>query len=183
MAEGTMTMEQQYMIAMIALAGACGALIIAFIITCCCCMRYQRKLYGGQGTPFGKHTVRQQEVQWPVTACDSWGATPYGSTDGYQGGGGGGCHRNSAYDWALPQANPYGMSPRPQIKSGNDYGKVLLNPPSAVCTSAAMPSTKLAGHCGPGGGCDGKFYQSSGQPLGNSAAQFVLDSGATKYQV
>jgi len=170
------------MIAMIALAGLSGALIIAFIIACCCCQRYQRKLMGGgSGTRFGKTTGRGA-VQWPVTTADSWGATPYGSTSPYGDDCPGRCA--SAYDWHLPQnSNPYGMSPRSQVKVGNnDYGKVLLNPPSAVCTKPTMPSTKLAGVCGTGGGCDGKFYQSTGQPLTSTTAQFVLDSGATRYQ-
>jgi len=190
MADGDITLEKQYMIAMIVLAGACGVLIIWLIITTCCCMRYQRKLYGGgSGTRFVNHSMRE-EAHWPVTACDAWGATPYGSTTSD-----GDCHRGyaSAYDWALPSNrnqsclapaavhNPYGMSPRSQVKVGNDYGRVLLNPPSAVCTKPSMPSTKLAGHCGNGGGCDGKFYQSTGQPLGSSAAQFVLESGASKH--
>lgn len=176
-----MTPEQQYMIAMIVLAGACGCLLIALIIACCCCMRYQRKLLGGgSGTRFGKHSVR--EVQWPVTACDSWGATPYGSTNPYNPhDSGNDCHRNSAYEWALPSRELSCPTPRSQVKcGGNDYGRVLLNPPSAVCTKTAMPSTKLAGSCGNGGGCDGKFYQSTGQPLGSSTAQFVLDASASR---
>jgi hypothetical protein len=178
------------MIAMIVLAGVSGALIIAFIVACCCCQRYQRKLMGGgSGTRFGKVTVRES-AHWPVTACDTWGATPYGSTNPYNPGGD--CNRSSAYDWALPvpnmscgapaaAPNPYSMSPRSQVKVGNEYGRVLLNPPSAVCNKPAMPSTKLAGACGSGGGCDGKFYQSTGQPLGSTAAQFVLESGASKH--
>jgi len=180
---GDLTLEQQYMIAMIVLAGLCGILLIVFIIACCCCQRYQHQVMsGGSGTRLARHSVRE-EVHWPVTACDAWGATPYGSGDPYHSrNSGGDCHRNSAYDWALPTTNPYGMSPRSQVKvGGNDYGKVLLNPPSAVCSKTAMPSTKLAGHCGSGGGCDGKFYQSTGQQMGCSAAQFVLESGASKY--
>lgn len=178
------------MIAMIILAGVCGLLAIFLIISCCCCMRYQRKLYGGgSGTRFGKHTVRE-EAHWPVTAADAWGATPYGSTNPCQPSGSD-CHRNSAYDWALPPtrslpcpapaaaSNPYLLSPRSQTNLSN--GKVLLNPPSAVCSKPAMPSTKLAGHCGNGGGCDGQFYQSTGQPLNSTAAQFVLESGASKH--
>lgn len=179
-----MTKEQQYMISMIALAGLSGALIIAFIIACCCCLRYQRKLQGGGSrTRFGKHNVR--EVQWPVTTTETWGATPYGCTDPYNSGND--CQRNSAYDWALPQTrnvacNPYAMSPRSQVRCGNnDYGRVLLNPPNAVCSKPSMPSTKLAGQCGTGGGCDGKFYQSTGQPVASTTAQFVLDSGATRH--
>jgi len=175
------------MIAMIALAGLSGVLVIAFIIACCCCQRYQRKLQGGgSGTRFGKHSPR--EAQWPVSSYEAWGATPYGNANNCGGDSGNDCHRNSAYDWALPQtrnldaSNPYAMSPRSQVRcGGNDYGRVLLNPPSAVCSKPAMPSTKLAGHCGSGGGCDGKFYQSTGQPLTSTAAQFVLDSGASKY--
>jgi len=179
------------MISMIVLAGVCGLLLIAFIIACCCCCRYQRKLTGGgSGTRFGKQ-IHREEAHWPVAACDTWGATPYGSTDDHhQEVSGMDCHRNSAYDWALPPTrdlscqaaavhNPYARS---QVKcGGNDYGRVLLNPPSAVCTKPAMPSTKLGGVCGSGGGCDGKFYQSGGQPLGSSAAQFVLESGASKH--
>jgi len=179
---GELSTEQTYMIAMIVLAAACGILIIAFIIACCCCTRYQRQLMGG-GTHYVQPTLREA-AHWPVTACDTWGATPYGSTDHHRESGGD-CHRNSAsaYDWALPHtSSPYGMSPRSQVKVGNsDYGRVLLNPPSAVCTKPSMPSTKLGGHCGAGGGCDGKFYQSSGQALSSTAAQFVLDSGASRH--
>jgi len=186
-----MPKEQQYMIAMIVLAGLCGALIISFIVACCCCMRYQRKLMGGgSGTRFGKHTIPTkvvEEVQWPVTSCDAWGATPYGSTNPY-GGSQDSSHESqkgyaSAYDWALPNRVPGATNPyaaKTHQCGSNDYGRVLLNPPSAVCSKAAMPSSKLGGQCG-GGGCDGKFYQASGQPLSSTAAQFVLDSGANRH--
>jgi len=166
-----LSLEQQYMIAMIVLACVAGILLIAFFIACCCCVRFQQKIYGG-GSSTGY--VKQEVHSWPVTACDSWGATPYGSTTPYNHHENE-HHRNSAYDWALPTVHG------PCVRQGNDYGKVLLNPPGAVCTKAAMPSTKLAGSCGNGGGCDGKFYQSSGQVLGSSAAQFVLESGASRY--
>jgi len=182
------------MIAMIVLAGVCGVLITLVIVLCCCCQRYQRKLMGGgSGTRFGKHSVyTKEDSHWPVTAYDSWGATPYGSTTPYNPQNSGDHHRGhgSAYDWALPTpsralgpaSDPYSLAPRSQINLGsNDYGRVLLNPPSAVCSKPAMPSTKLGGHCGAGGGCDGKFYQSSGQALNSTAAQFVLESGATRH--
>jgi len=190
------------MIAMIVLAGACGVLLIAFVIACCCCTRYQRKYNGGgSGTRFGKQgELQPQKAYWPVTAYEGYGSP-------YQGGrscacqGAGDCSscrgHASAYDWALPsvhrggvimspsaaQPNPYAMiAPQlPQIKSGNEYGRVLLNPPSAVCSKPKMPSTQLGGSCGTGGGCDGKFYSSAGQPLGSSAAQFVLESSSKHY--
>jgi len=182
-----MSKEMQYMIAMIVLAGVCGALLILFVVVCCCCQRYQRKLMGGgSGTRFGKHSIYEtEETQWPVTAYDSWGATPYGDTSSpynHRDSGDGQKGHASAYDWALPVSNPYAVSPRSQVRvCNNEYGRVVLNPPSAVCSRPAMPSTKLAGACGPGGGCDGKFYQSTGQPLSSTTAQFVLESGANKH--
>jgi len=203
--------EAQYMIAMIVLAGVCGVLLIAFIIACCCCQRYQRKFTGGgSGTRFGKQG-ELTAAHWPVTSCEGYGSPYQGgsrSSCSCQGSGSCSSCRGhaSAYDWALPTphrsgiimsaasnpyaltSNPYALLPSPcavtaapQMKTGNEYGRVLLNPPSAVCTKPKMASTQLAGSCGTGGGCDGKFYSSAGQPLASSAAQFVLESGSKHF--
>jgi len=220
-----MTKEEQYKLAMIVLAGACGALIIAVIIACCCCIKYQRKLYMGGGRRYVRQSrVSYGQTQWPtVTNYEAYAASRsletgqtqvYGASGNGQAqvhGASGDCHRASgdchrgqqgyasAYDWALPTTNtrsnglllspsvtnnsPYlsAITSGPQMnKEGNEYKKVLLNPPSAVCTKPPMMSTQLAGSCTTGGGgCDGKFFSSGGQPMASTTAQFVLESASS----
>jgi len=199
-----MTKEDQYKIAMIALASLAGVLLIAVIIICCCCMRYQRQvLASGTGSHYTKKPRNDYEQsQWPapVANYEAYAASHAADQQFYGASGNYGGHQGyeSAYDWAHPtspsknnglilasaagRSNPYTPAPMPAPlqPKGNEYGRVLLNPPSAVCTKPAMSSTQLNGHCGSGGGCDGKFVSmSTGQPVASSGAQFVLQSGSS----
>jgi len=202
-----MSKEEQYFIAMIVLAGVCGALLIGVIIVICCCMKYQRRLYG-TGTRVTKHYSSYEQTQWPVVspyeACgEACGASSVLEGDQSHVYPHSGVHHErqgyvSPYSCALPastyqttgvfmtpgvtKTNPCPVASGPQCKTGNEYKKVLLNPPNAVCSKPPMPSTQLNGKCGTGGGCDGNFYSmSTGQPVTyTGGSQFVLESGGSK---
>jgi len=204
-----MTKEEQYKIAMIVLAGVCGVLMLVVFIVICCCVRYQRQLYGtGSRTTklarmsYGQThgSVNNYEAYAAQTALETHQPHTYQEPVYH--------HEHQGYSsgysnyLALPSAtnkasgftmgtgvasnNPFPATSCPKPKTGNEYGRVLLNPPSAVCTKPAMPSTQLNGSCGTGGGCDGKFVSmSTGQQVGCmpcAGSQFVLESSsATKY--
>lgn len=205
-----MSKEDQYKLAMIVLAGVCGALLIAVLITVCCCVKYQRKLYGS-GKRVQRTTLSRLSYGDPHCPMDTTYETyptiaAYEPSHAYQDPGinhhvntgpgsvycspippappktSGGCR--SMMTPGMATSSPYSMGSTPQCKPvKNEYGRVLLNPPSAVCTKPAMPSAQLGGHCGTGGGCDGKFFSmQTGQPVASTGSQFVLESGsATKY--
>jgi hypothetical protein len=217
----SMTKEEQYKIAMIALAGSCGVLLIGLIIVICCCMKYQRQLHGSRAQrttlsrlPYEQPHYPSMDANEPYTAkayhegvqshtYEHAGMMNHSEPQNYA----------SPYHYAPPAAsynvsfrnarsssasnktsgvimspgfasssNSFPATSACKPKTGNEYGKVLLNPPSAVCTKPAMPSTRIGGSCGTGGGCDGKFFSMpTGQPLQqtSTAAHFVLESGAS----
>jgi hypothetical protein len=199
-----MSAEDTYKIAMISLAGIAGFLLITLVVTCCCCHRYKRKLKGGGSkVRFGKQGVsKRKSAQWEVSPYAGWGASVQGrSACGCPGTPGcTKCQQSyaTAYDW-LPSShndvimtsapaviqNPYVMNPTQIHQAPNrDFGRVLLNAPSAVCTKPKLNSTPVGGSCGTGGAACGNFYNmSSSQPItglgsnmSNSTAQFVLES-------
>jgi hypothetical protein len=199
------SMEEQYKIAMIALAGASGALLISLIVTCCCCCRYKRKLKGGgHGVRFGKQaTSNRKSILYEVSPYEAWGSSVQGRSCGCQGTTA--CNRcqnyATAYDWhssardmtpAVTIPNPYSMTPSMQVTQAPSpgFGRVLLNAPSAlngsgaVCTKPKLNVTPIGGNCGSGAGAACAYNMTSSQPTGNnlacSTAQFVLESSSSR---
>lgn len=196
-----MSTEEQYKIAMIALAGVVGVLMIALTVACCCCCRYKRKLKGGgSGVRFGKQSAAtRKSIHYEVSPYEAWGSSGQERSCGCQGAGG--CSRcqsyATAYDW-LPPAhsgvvmsaptavipNPYSMTPGTQIQQAPEpgFGRVLLNAPSAVCTKPKLNVTSIGGGCATGAGA---YNMTSCQPTGNnlqcSTAQFVLESSTKTF--
>lgn len=190
-----MTKEQEYKIATIVCASVAGALLILLVLTwICCCLGYERKRKPRAHVANKRMRTGKEVVRWEVSPYESWGQdVQHVQTSG----GSGGCrsceagagYSANAYDWMAPGGagilNTYSPTP---VQSSGEYGKVLLNPPKAVCAKPTIPSSQLAGHCNlnAGAGCSGMTaavnsagYVSS--PSGPSTgAQFVLES-ANRY--
>lgn len=184
-----MTKEQDYKIATIVCASVAGALLILLILTwLCCCLGYERRRKPRAHVPNKRARTGRDVVQWEVSPYAGWGQ------DVQQVQTSGGCrsceagYSANAYDWMTPGSgvlNTYNPTP---VQSSGDYGKVLLNPPKAVCAKPTIPSAQLAGHCNPnaGGACSGMtaavnsagYVSSPGGP--STGAQFVLES-ANRY--
>lgn len=194
-----MTKEDDYKIATIVCASVAGALLILLLLTwICCCVGYERRRK--PRTTRTRVRTDRDVVQWDISPYAGWGQDVQqvvqsgGCQSCAAGAGSGGCrscaagagYSANAYDWMAPGSgvlNTYNPTP---VKSSGDYGKVLLNPPKAMCAKPTIPSAQLAGHCNPnaGTGCGTTAVNSSGfltSPGGpSSGAQFVLES-ANRY--
>lgn len=196
-----MSKEEQYKIATIVCASVAGALLIVLLLTwICCCVGYERRRRTGT-THVAKPRLRSSKevVRWEANPYEVWGQPVQQGGCGCGSGGGastsGGCrgceaYSASAYDWMggsqILNNSAYNAMP---IKTSGEYGKVLLNPPSAVCNKPNIPSAQLAGRCntGPSVTCgnsaavNSSGYLTGGANAASTGAQFVLESAANRY--
>lgn len=196
-----MSTEEQFKIATIVLGSVAGVLLLLLFITCCCCCRMQKG--GGcdgcskkKGKSKSKN-IYASEPGFGYQGCPSCAANAYSGGSGCQQcSGGGGCRQGgssmlSALDLMTGprpgHSNPYAMNTAAPVapvyeKTGPEYGRVLLNPPSSTCIKPSLQMS--SGNCNTGGGCAYNMIQSPIQMTNNQSSaghQFVLETSGKSY--
>jgi hypothetical protein len=197
------------MIVLAGVAGVLLITLIVTCCCCCRYMRKLKGGGSGTRFAKTNYYSKSPKEHVRSSAYEGWGVTPTRGAasrscgcpnDGADAGGCATCnmYAASAYDWMSPanqggvamgpssnvyggSASPYVAGPVAQTRAvSNEYGRVRLNPPSAICNK---PATTQGGSCAPGvGNCafnmspSQNVYGSSQNASSSGGAQFVLES-------